>query len=68
MRINKYYGTLWIVFQGKNPRYNDDILSFQIENLFRTKKEFQLFSISFIKKIERFNLTFLSIRIKIYTR
>jgi hypothetical protein len=36
-------------FQGKNPRYDNDILSFQIENLFRTKKEFQLFSISFIK-------------------
>jgi hypothetical protein len=25
-------------FQGKNPRYDNDILSFQIENLFRTKK------------------------------
>jgi len=67
MRYNKYFGTLWIVVEGKNPKTDDDIISIKLENLFRTKNEFQLFSIAFKTNAERLRVVFFSLQISIYT-
>jgi hypothetical protein len=63
MRTNKYFGTFWIVFQGKNPHTSDDILSIRFENLWILKKEFNLFSLTFD---HGFKITLLSFTIKFY--
>ena len=68
MRSSKYYGTFWIVFEGQNPKIDDDVVSVKLENLFKTKNEFQLFSIAFKNKFERFRIVILSIRISIYVQ
>jgi len=68
MRLSKYYGTFWIVFEGQNPKIDDDVVSVKLENLFKTKREFQLFSIAFKNKFERFRIVILSIRISIYVQ
>ncbi len=64
MRYNKYYGTFWIVLEGQNPKFDDDVISVKLENLFKTKKEFQLFSIRF----KRFRVVIFSLGISIYTQ
>ena len=68
MRYNKYYGTFWIVLEGKDPRFDDDIISIKLENLFRIKNEFNLFSIRFKTKTQAFRLVIFSLGISIYTR
>ncbi len=66
MRYNKYYGTFWIILQGKNPNFDDDVISIKLENLFRTNNEFQLFSIRIKNKIESFRVVIFSFGISIY--
>lgn len=66
MRYNIYYGTFWIILQGKNPNFDDDVISVKLENLFRTNNEFQLFSIRIKNKIESFRLVIFSFGISIY--
>ena len=68
MRYDKYYGTFWIVLEGKDPRFDDDIISIKLENLFRIKNEFNLFSIRFKTKTQAFRLVIFSLGISIYTR
>jgi hypothetical protein len=63
MRTKSYYGTFWIVFEGKNPRIYDKKLSFKFENLWITKEEFNLFSFSFY---DRFEIIILSFSLKFY--
>ena len=66
MRYNIYYGTFWIILQGKNPNFDDAVISVKLENFFRTKNEFQLFSIRIKNKIEPFRLVIFSFGISIY--
>ncbi|OCB77983.1 hypothetical protein [Flavobacterium crassostreae] len=68
MRFNTYYGTLWIIFQAKNPQIDDDIVSVKLENLFRTRNEFRPFSIGFKNPLESFRVTIFSVEISIYVR
>lgn len=68
MRYNKYYGTFWIVLEGKDPRFDDDIISIKLENLFRIKNEFNFFSIRFKNKTQAFRVVIFSLGISIYTR
>ena len=63
MRTKIYYGTLWIVFEGKNPRIDEDKLSIKFENLWITKEEFNLFSLSFY---DRFEIIIFSFSLKFY--
>jgi hypothetical protein len=61
MRINKYFGTIWFVIEGKNTE-DDDRFSLKIENLYKIKpKHFQVLSFenySWSKEIVILNIGF----------
>lgn len=68
MGYNKYYGTLWIVFEGKNPKFDDDVLSIKLENIIKTENDFQFLSIRLKTKNLCFRLVIFSLGISIFTQ